>query len=141
VAELRGGAVTSLANGKKRMTMPWPAYTATIPAFWAAMKGVPGWTYEATGENFEVTHRWLRANGTRTVKPDDFARMDVATVLHFVRWIDRGEKFCDGHWQGFYKQGLFHAAARALLAADWPPPEPTPPSSPVDELGRQGELF
>lgn len=127
--------IATVAGGET--VVPHPIYGRTTKAFWAAMKGVPGWTYQETGGYFDVTHRWLRAAGKRTVTPDDFTRMDRTTVLHFLRWIDRGERFCDGHWAGCLRQGLMHAAARALIAHG---PAPVGPAPAVDERS-QGELF
>jgi hypothetical protein len=117
VARTRGGDVTVGADGTRVITTPWPDYTRTIPDFWDALTGVPGWSHGNTQDYLGVVRRWRESEKLDTILPEHLERMDRATLLNFLRWIDRGERFCDGHWSSAFKGGLFHAAARALIAS------------------------
>jgi hypothetical protein len=122
VAELRGGDAVVQPDGTRAVTFPHFAYSRAIDDFWTALDDVPGWSPEATGDYLAVTARWRERDGAGALDTAAFARMDRATLLHFLRWIDRGERFCDGHWASCFEQGFLHAAARALIAIGPVPP-------------------
>lgn len=117
VATWSGGERRTQA-GREVVSLPYPDYLPVIDTFWSALEGVPGWSPGQTGDYHAVVERWRAANAIDRIGVEHPARMDRATLLGFLRSIDRGERFCDGHWQDCFRGGLMHAAARALVAMD-----------------------
>ncbi len=117
IAEWGGGEAGQRENGTPAMTLPYPDYTPTIVAFWAALEAA-GWREVDTSDYMAVTDRWSGTNQIGQVMPKHLAAMDRATLLNFLRSIERSERFCDGTWVSHFENGFLHAAAVALTAAE-----------------------
>ena len=115
IAEMRGGDVIHKEGGTREITMPWMAYTQAIPDFWTALKKA-GWDHPETLDYAGVVDRWRQAHGVERIRAEHLAGMDRHMLFNLLRWHDRGERFSTGTWTSGWQAGIFHAAARALIA-------------------------
>jgi hypothetical protein len=58
---------------------------------------------------------WL-ARTDAPFDPGRIATMDRPDLMMLLLAIQRGERFCDGHWGAMLRDGIFLAIARRLLA-------------------------
>lgn len=110
-----GGGTLSIVAGVRQMIMPYPRYTQAMLDFWTALKAA-GWDYPETRDYAGVVERWRQEHGVERIGAEHLAGMDRHTLFNLLRWYDRGERFSTGTWAGGWQTGIFHAAARALIA-------------------------
>lgn len=115
VGVYQSGPESRTEDGHRVISLGYFDYGPAIDELWTAIDATD-WDATDTTDYLAVTTRWQESNGVERVGPADVTRMDRATLLNQLRWIQRGERFCDGHWAAEWQAGTIHAAARALLA-------------------------
>lgn len=110
-----GGGEMSVVDGVRHMILPYPRYTQAVLDFWNALRAA-GWDYPDTLDYAGVVERWRQEHEVAQIRADHLAGMDRHTLFNLLRWYDRSERFSTGTWAGGWQAGIFHAAARALIA-------------------------
>lgn len=95
--------------------LAFPDYTATITTFWDAVEAL-GWPV-ATGDYIAVLAAWRKANGG-TLTIAQVGDLDRHTLFNALRAVQRSERFCDGAWEGAFRDGMLHALARAAITME-----------------------
>lgn len=90
------------------MQMPWFDYSDLVGA-WERALYEHNLIYDYLG-----TPEWYERFAAIRENPALLASADLITVCTVLSTIMRGERFCDGHIAGMFKDGVAHAAMERL---------------------------
>jgi hypothetical protein len=89
---------------EEAVTMPYPVYSADVKEFFR-LAAQPCWS----DNEYEPTAATAMLDDDETIR-----RATIEQVRTMLTYCARGERFCDGHWEGVLRSGKVVALLRDL---------------------------